>query len=277
MTKVHNGSEHRKRKKVQKEVLRELDEEDQKLTASLFQTGGSLWKQDDDADDTMVNHRDPFQIDRDGDDDLHGSDKEEDYTEVEKESVPRQGSATAAAAAAWVDEDDVDVNLMRQNNRVRKLRKTIDETKVSASVYEERLRERFQATTQTSAHTDWARLDGGDDGDSDNDNDAEKSKTNTLVSAGPLLASKRRLVPNILDLKRCSDLNLDEPSGAVVQSVHFHPGSDPSKPIALTAGLDKTLRFFQVTEEKSEKIHGIHCTYPVLHAVDCKRLAHKCS
>jgi U3 small nucleolar RNA-associated protein 18 len=27
----------------------------------------------------------------------------------------------------------------------------------------------------------------------------------------------------------------------------------------LTGGLDKSLRFFQIGEEKSEKIHGIHC------------------
>jgi hypothetical protein len=168
------------------------------------------------------------------------------------------------AAAAWVDEDDIDVDLAGPNasKRLRKLRNHRREKQVSSTTYENRLRERFVSTTQITAHTEWAAVKDDDDGDH-YDSAARNDHDGILTSADALLATRGALPANILNLERCPDLNMDDPNQAVVQAVDFHKGSDPNRPMALTAGLDKTLRFFQVTAEKSEKIHGIHCMYLV--------------
>lgn len=252
----------KKRKKPSKEALKELENEEERLMASIFHDGGSFFSKSlPTTDDDPHRQQDlySFSIDRAGDyklqDDSSVDDKEEDHESVKP---PENSKIEVDHRPAWVDEDDdhLQVNLVQGSNRIRKLRKAIDETIVSSSVYEERLRERFQTTTEAAVRADWARLDADD---VDDDSDKEHSAMDKIVSAGPLLATKRKLASKILDIKRCPDLNLDEPNRAVVQSVHFHQGSDPSAPIALTAGLDKTLRLFRVTEDKSEKIHGIHC------------------
>lgn len=81
---------------------------------------------------------------------------------------------------------------------------------------------------------------------------------------GPLLRGhSKRLQPNILKVVRYPNANQSDPCNSVVQSVHFHPGSEPDRPLMLTAGLDKTLRFFQVGAEESVKVHGIHCKFSV--------------
>lgn len=151
----------------------------------------------------------------------------------------------------WVDEDDVEVDLMK-TNRMKKLRNSRDEevANVTGNDLEKRLRKRFESTTMTTARTDWARL--GNDEYEEEGEDADES-------AAPLLASTtRKLPPQILQVVRCPDANQKDPNQATVQAVHFHPGSDPDRPLLLTAGLDKTLRFFQVGSEGSDKIHGIH-------------------
>ena len=166
------------------------------------------------------------------------SDDEEDHVAVDK--------------PAWVDEDDADVSMSLMSvDRLKKLRKSRSEIAPLDGVeLERRLRKRFQETT--TARTDWANVDEVDD---------KKAKDSLLESsATPLLApSSDRLPPHVLSVVRCPDANQQDPNKAVVQAVHFHPGSDPDRPLMLTAGLDKTLRFFQVDAEESQKIHGIHC------------------
>jgi len=79
-------------------------------------------------------------------------------------------------------------------------------------------------------------------------------------STASLLATshKHSLPPQILNVVRCQDANRSDPNKSVVQAVNFHPASDPDRPLMLTGGMDKTLRFFLVDGEKNQKIHGIH-------------------
>jgi hypothetical protein len=199
------------------------------------------------------------------------------------------------AGAAWVDDDDAQlkVNLL-DTSRLRKLRKS--RTEVAASALngvelEERLRQRYQSSDGGggaggggAVRTDWADLQ--KDADDDDDDDSSKSESDgetkgnvmfnssvsllrqpgvsapaSSASGEKILSSfpQQRLPPHTIQMVRCPDANQADPTSAVVQAVHFHPGSDPDRPLVLTAGLDKTLRFFQVGVEKSEKIHGIHC------------------
>jgi len=168
---------------------------------------------------------------------------------------------------AWVDEDDdkLKVDLL-QTDRLKKLRKSREEpaaTALGGVDFTARLRERYKSTMQRTARTDWARVN--EDFDED-DGETKRATTSDDFLDGHLLRnSSRRLPPNLLSVVRCPDANQTDPNSAVVQAVHFHPGSEPDRPLMLTAGLDKTLRFFQVGEEESVKVHGIHCKSTLLY------------
>ena len=64
-----------------------------------------------------------------------------------------------------------------------------------------------------------------------------------LASAGGLLARPAQLPPGLIETTRMRDANIAEPSKAVVQSIEFHPDGQ----VLMTAGMDKRLRFFQVS------------------------------
>ena len=81
-------------------------------------------------------------------------------------------------------------------------------------------------------------------------------------SAQSLLESRQErqdLKPGSIELQRCKDANLSDPNDGVIQAVQFHPSSEEDRPLLLTAGLDKTLRFFQTGKDDSTKVHSIHC------------------
>jgi WD40 repeat protein len=223
-----------------------------------------------------------FEIDRTG----QGSGGEEEQEEREEEDVMVESATMEQKekhysssdddddkdgeeeedAPAWEDPDDATTKLVDASSRLKKLRTTRQEaTALSSQELEERLRKRYEESTQATARTDWAttittkskhtRL-------ADSDEEEEDGVVDLFSMSTELLSTSRnRLPPNRLDIIRCPDANLVDPNKAVVRAVSFHPGSDPDRPLLLTAGLDKTLRFFQVGEEKSEKIHGIHCKY----------------
>jgi len=233
-----------------------------------------------------------FEIDRVGDTTAHhhltSNDHEEDPADATEKVMEQGADADATSSsdqeedndlqqqqqpqtAAWVDEDDerVQLNLMGNStsSRLRKLRTSAaDPGDVTGDVLEQRLRQRFRETTQTTARTDWAKVQPETTGRQNN----KKKKSNVddddwlagvSNTSAPLLAARpRRLPPHTINLKRCPDANQADPGQAVVQAVHFHPNDcNNDNPLLLTAGLDKSLRFFRVGEEKSEKIHGIHC------------------
>jgi len=254
-------------------------EEERLLAASLFGpsansavSSASLAPATKPKRPPQTNDEFTFEIDRVGDSSALLKDDEEDHQQHQDDEDASSSSRCSDErdndnkAAAWMDEDDQDwtVDLMHSNSRLRKLRRSKEETQpLTGSALEQRLRQRFAATTV--ARTDWAAVDTSNSNDSTKqktDNDSDNDEEQDFVSSSaPLLASsgRRRLPPHTIRLKRCPDANQSDPNQSTVQACHFHPGSDPDKPLLLTAGLDKSLRFFQVTEDKSLKIHGIHC------------------
>lgn len=167
-------------------------------------------------------------------------------------------------APAWEDPDDAKTALIDGNSRLKKLRRTRDEKEaLSSHEVEQRLRQRYQASSQSTARTDWAtkrKKEKRSIDKNEEDEDDDEGALSLFSTSKSLLASSRnQLPPNILNIVRCPDANLADPNKAVVRCIDFHPASDPEQPLMLTAGLDKTLRFFQIGEEKSDKIHGIHC------------------
>jgi U3 small nucleolar RNA-associated protein 18 len=278
-------------KKSKKRARQEAEEEaeERRLTALLF--GTAQLDNENHEDEQKQKFPISFEIDRDGDDEKDESslfeiDREGGDSTLEKkhgQTSPMRALVSNLAddpesdqeddtdgnptkrsglSAAWVDEDDValSVNLLA-TDRLRKLRTSKDEAEAEAldgAEFEKRLRKRFQETAQTTARTDWAVVPN----DSRTEVEQDEDRASWLLASTSMRlldSSLQKLPPNVLSIVRCRDANQSDPNQAVVQAVHFHPGSDPDRPLLLTAGLDKTLRFFQVGSEESEKIHGIHC------------------
>lgn len=280
--------------------------EEAMLTESIFGGGADFGAggggQDDDlfgkivSSKTAVEDNDPvadvpaglFEIDRTGadsasDDERHHGDEinhqerpvwqdsnEEEDDNSSGESDANDDSDNGEPKAAWVDDDDEDVAVsLMSSDRLRKLRRTLDETEeLTGKDYQQRLRDRYQKTAGAAVRTDWADVGAlaEDEGEgeerasdeSDSDDDEGPSATNILASTTSLLSTSSKLPPNILKTIRCPDANLSDPNKSVVSSVQFHPGADPDAPLLLTAGLDKTLRFFRIDGDTNEKVHGIH-------------------
>ena len=255
------------------------EEEERRLTKSIFGSSSHVAETQQEKEKTHVqqNLRSNstsdtflFEIDRkgvdlstDGDDRLlvPPTPHQPSAAEVSVGEENKMGSDDSGPA--WVDEEDskLEVSLL-QTDRLRKLRTSRAEPGASALngvELEKRMRQRYQNTTARTANTDWADISPEVDVDADRKKDDEQnvhqgSSMSLLRDTG-----RRRLEPSNLDIVRCPDANLKDPNQAVVRVVQFHPGSDPESPLILTGGFDKTLRFFQVGDEGSKKIHGIHC------------------
>jgi hypothetical protein len=231
------GSKKSKRRKVNRKMA-DLEEE-RRLTAMLFgettTRDGSDAKQPPIVEQIISPDAPLFEIDRGGSDDSH---KDTD-------------------APAWVDDNDKEftVNLM-ETSRLRKLqtnRNEVGATALAGTELQARLRRHFVDTN--AVRTDWATVPTHETTSITTDAGDEFLNTSALL----LNTQTQTLRPTILDIVRCPDANQMDPNKAAVQVVHFHPASDPDRPLMLTAGLDKTLRFFQVDQVKSEKVHGIYC------------------
>lgn len=273
----------KKAKKRERQAAEEFEEE-RRLTALLFGGGDaeevvdseqvSFSNHQYEKDDREGENHSLFQIDRiGGSGELEHDDSGTTAEDIGTAQMAASGSkaklltvATSSSdSPVWKDDDDEDVTVsLLETSRLRKLRKSRYEdgaTSLSGAELESRLRQRYQSTMQMSARIDWAQIDETPQDDRDETKRAEQDELDFFDSAEPLLVGTQsgRLPPNILNTIRCPDANQSDPNQAVVQAVHFHPGSDPDHPLLLTAGFDKTLRFFQVGSDKSDKIHGIHC------------------
>jgi len=256
----------KKAKRKERQAIEDLEEE-RRLTSLLFGEESYDFPVASQKDNEEEGSEHPlFEIDRTGgsSNDKLQTDEETTLKHADKEQKDDGSKEDVVAdenSPAWIDEDDADleINLLGAS-RLRKLRKTRTEEAASALngvELEQRLRQRYQSTTQITARTDWARVTEELQADHSQDDD-----TGLQSSSAPLLlhsSARKRLPPNTVNIMRCPDANQSDPNKSVVQAVHFHPASDADRPLLLTAGLDKTLRFFQVGAEKSEKVHGIHC------------------
>lgn len=270
----------KREKKKSKKALKE-EAEERRLTSLLFGGGGAEEGEEDslqaecnagnnhqakakEAEDFM------FEIDRTGAEDAEPPEEQfaslPDDDDDDDSSDGDSNSEEEEEGPAWVDDDDDEIQVdILNTDRLRKLRKTrAEDQPLTGSEFQQRLRARYKSTKQATAQTQWARLDPNEDEEEEDDDDELDDAAAVLQSSSqPLLlqggaASSARLPPNFLNVVRCPDANQEEYNEAMVQAVNFHPGSDPEKPLLLTAGLDKTLRFFQCSAEKSQKIHGIH-------------------
>ncbi|OQR97149.1 U3 small nucleolar RNA-associated protein 18 [Achlya hypogyna] len=167
-----------------------------------------------------------------------------------KRSVP-EPEAPVQRQAAWVDEDDEDVVVDLETARLKKLRKTEEETHVSGDVFQERLKKQFKSGKSAAS---WADLDALEAKKTQRNDDSD-AEEDVFAGAASLLGSGdgEALAPISLDVIRMKDANMQSPSNSQVQSVKFHANGQ----LLLTAGMDKTLRLFQIDGTQNPKIESI--------------------
>ncbi|KAJ2442288.1 U3 snoRNP protein, partial [Coemansia sp. RSA 2440] len=190
--------------------------------------------EDDDSDDNEDSGEAP----------LFFVDTERDQQQVESESEAESEDAPSEAdePAAWEDDDMQDATVaLKSKARLRKLRTEEDEDNVSGDVYEERLRRQFEKINPVPK---WAASD-----------DSDRVGSDLLQTSAPLVSHTHVQLPSSsIDIARVRNANQAAVSQSAVQSVQFHPSAS----VLLTAGLDKTLRLFEVDGKENQKIQSIY-------------------
>jgi U3 small nucleolar RNA-associated protein 18 len=174
---------------------------------------------------------------------------------------------TKVEKPAWEDQDDeavmVDISSV---NRLRKLRTKEDEKVISGAEYSKRLRSRFD---EMSSSTAWAkRTNDGDEADSDDDEDEAEagSEFDILRSTGGLFDRTSGIPAKKISMTRLKDANVQAPSKSVVRSTRFHHSGQ----LLMTAGMDKTVRLFQIDGVQNPKAQGVYFEdLPIVSAEFC--------
>ncbi|KIJ21374.1 hypothetical protein PAXINDRAFT_104411 [Paxillus involutus ATCC 200175] len=172
---------------------------------------------------------------------------------------------TMGKAPAWVDPDDVNVQVsLASNNRLRKLRDASSEDAVGGREYERRLRRQYERINPTP---DWAskarkklhpkRRRASVSG-SEPEGDVEDIIPDLLASTGGISGGKRPkvLTQGIISIERLREANQAAPAEGEIKSIQFHPS--PQLPILLTASADRRLRLFHIdglTNPHAQTLH----------------------
>jgi U3 small nucleolar RNA-associated protein 18 len=146
-----------------------------------------------------------------------------------RDGAAEDTSAARSSEAAWFDSDDEEER--GEGTRVKEAKKRVRT-------------DRFAAR-----HATWAKVRKGDDTTTGSEHQRVFSST------APLTANRAFVLErNEVKIKRVANVNAEARSSCLVSSLEF---SATSK-VALTAGLDRTLRLFQVAEKKCSKLHSIY-------------------
>lgn len=154
---------------------------------------------------------------------------------------------------AWVDDDDEKLQVdITKVPRLRKLRESENENVIKGEKYAKRLRTQFQKLNQPMS---WAKLPHQKQTIADPDSDSDAiDNLSIFQSSAPLTNTKKLRLPiDKLNITRVKDANATSISKSVVNSIEFHPNGQ----LLLTAGLDKTLRLFQIDGSRNNKIQAV--------------------
>ncbi|KAI9479398.1 U3 snoRNP protein [Coemansia sp. RSA 989] len=163
------------------------------------------------------------------------------YVDTERDGIEESEESSAESEeAAWEDDDIQNSRVaLKATARNRKLRVEEDEDEVSGDVYEQRLRQQFEKINPVPK---WALTENDQSG-------------GILQSSSSLISKQQALLPpNVIDIVRQRNANQEAVSQAVIQSVQFHPTAS----VLLTAGMDKTLRLFEVDGKENHKVQSIY-------------------
>ncbi|KAJ2794835.1 U3 snoRNP protein [Coemansia guatemalensis] len=193
-----------------------------------------------------------FFMDNERDRQFHEVDSSTDSSDddVESDNGMDLSKEDAQPTAAWSDDDMQNATVsLKDKVRTRKLRESEGENLISGDVYEQRLRQQFEKINPVPK---WAA-------EAAKDTSSGESKDwigDELLKTSSSLVSRNRslLPPTNLDIARVRNANQAAVSQSVVQCVQFHPTAT----VLLTAGLDKTLRLFEVDGKENQKIQSIY-------------------
>ncbi|CAI2168790.1 11953_t:CDS:10 [Funneliformis geosporum] len=152
----------------------------------------------------------------------------------------------------WQDSDDENVTVsLKSKNMLKKLRRTEDDDLISGDQYEKRLRNQFEKLHPTP---NWAVVPSKRKRQTDKermeDSDENLSEVEEVEESGK---NKWKLKAKKLEIYRVKDANQAAYSQCVIQSLKFHPNSQ----VLMTAGIDKTIRLFQIDGVKNPKIQSV--------------------
>lgn len=166
-----------------------------------------------------------------------------------------------APKAAWQDPDDENVTVnIEKESRLRKLRTSEGESRITGAEYTQRLRTKFEALNQ---NTEWAKIPSAKRARVEDDSDGEDALESVVQSTQSLVAPSTTLPAQNLSVTRVRDANVREPSESVVESIDWHPNGK----LLMTAGQDKTIRLFEIDGENNPKAQGVFFNdMPILHA-----------
>ncbi|CAG8441103.1 3850_t:CDS:2 [Acaulospora morrowiae] len=193
-------------------------------------------------------------------------DEAEDPTES---AHPSEGnSGLFGPVSAWHDSDDEKVYVsLKSKNMLKKLRKTEEENVIPGDQYEMRLRHQFEKIYPVPK---WAtksqkrkRKQESDSDDSTGEESSGEEASGGKHDGGgqdsmqiieiPKVARSKLLPVDKLEISKVKDANLQAYSQCVVQVATFHPNAR----VIMTAGLDKTIRLFQVDGKINPKIQSV--------------------
>jgi U3 small nucleolar RNA-associated protein 18 len=260
-----DGVKMNKRKKggeEESEKLRiENEREMKRLESFLF---GSLnepieFGKEDEEDNQDKDDDALFVMDRSANNVLSVDEEDAELSEISNDEIE-----TKQRKAVWVDEEEDKTNInIAKVNRLRKLRKEEDESLISGSEYVSRLRAQH---VKLNPSTEWAQLDSRSRNFEDDSSDEEDGvvladgykndeafedilRTNEDL----VVRSSTKLLPGRLEHSTLVDANTEDPSKGPINSVEFHRNAQ----LLLAAGLDRSLRFFQIDGKRNTKIQSI--------------------
>ncbi|MCQ2820553.1 MAG: hypothetical protein MJ252_25085 [archaeon] len=151
-----------------------------------------------------------------------------------------------------LDDDNIKINL-NSKNRLKKLKKDLSETEISAEEYQKRLREQYQLMNDTKNNIyKWAEEE-PEDNKTKGELDLLLQTNNSIVNSNQIISSS-----NILKYKRLNAITKNNSQhSSITTTINFHPLKEN---IVITTGLDKNLKIFEINqkEDKTELIKIIN-------------------
>ncbi|RIA95755.1 WD40-repeat-containing domain protein [Glomus cerebriforme] len=194
---------------------------------------------------------------------VHLTDDDDNKKEAGTKNRKTKSEPILGVDGGWQDSDDENIIVsLKSKNRLKKLRTTEEEDIIPGDQYEMRLRNQFEKLHPTPK---WAVVpskrkkqienEGMEifDGDSSDIEKIDVLNEDIDESLESSEISRWKLKANKLEIYRMQDANRTAYSQCAIQSLKFHPNSQ----VLMTAGMDKTIRLFQVDGKENPKIQSV--------------------
>ncbi|CAI8496351.1 unnamed protein product [Hanseniaspora opuntiae] len=223
--------------------LAENDEEESNLDFEI-----------EDSDDEAVQDAELF--------DIENSDEE-----MEQAFDEEVSSSSESEEDAWNDSDDENIKInIYQNKRLRKLKRSYEETDMIGTEYCKRLRTQFEKIYPRPEWIDVpASEQESDDSEVDNDEENDESQVNDYNALLRLLKESNKYMANVdksskimptdkLTVQRLKDANFKQLSKSGIQSISYHPRNHN---LIMTAGYDKSIRMYHLDNNENNIIQSV--------------------